>query len=190
MSAAVPPAATRRADAERNRGRILAAAHAAFADPGAEVSRAEVSRRAEVGMATLYRNFSNRRELLEAVFADEVDAICAAATGTGATGDAGEALLTWLHQLFTFFAGRRRIVTALLEHRDGDDPLFGRSRSRVLEAGRPLLEAAQQAKQVPDHLTFDQVLDLVHAIAAIDATTDHVGPIPEVALRQLRRDVC
>ena len=51
------PSPTRRADAERNRDKILAAARTAFADPDAEVSMAEISRRAGVGMATLYRNF-------------------------------------------------------------------------------------------------------------------------------------
>jgi AcrR family transcriptional regulator len=51
----------------------------AFADPEAEVSMAEISRRAGVGMATLYRNFPGRRELLGALFTEEVDAICRAA---------------------------------------------------------------------------------------------------------------
>src|SRR5215472_1685086 len=94
------PPPTRRADAERNRGKILAAARAAFADPEAEVSMAEISRRAGVGMATLYRNFPGRRELLEAVFADEVDAICEAAEAPGAS------LISWLHQLFAFFSSK------------------------------------------------------------------------------------
>src|SRR5271163_2967110 len=70
----------RRADAERNRGKILEAARAAFADPEAEISMAEVSRLAGVGMATLYRNFPGRRELLEALYIDEVDAVCEAAS--------------------------------------------------------------------------------------------------------------
>ena len=70
------PVPTRRADAERNRDKILAAARTAFADPEAEISMAEISRRAGVGMATLYRNFPGRRELLEALYADEVNAIC------------------------------------------------------------------------------------------------------------------
>src|SRR5690349_19569836 len=84
----------RRADAERNRDKILAAARAAFADPAAEVSMAEIARRAGVGMATLYRNFPGRRELLEALFTDEVDAICEAAEGDGETP--GAVLTTWL----------------------------------------------------------------------------------------------
>ena len=73
------PALTRRADAERNRDKILAAARTAFADPDAEVSMAEISRRAGVGMATLYRNFPGRQELLEALYTDEVNAVCQAA---------------------------------------------------------------------------------------------------------------
>ena len=51
------PAPTRRADAERNRDKILGAARAAFATSDAQVSMAEISRLAGVGMATLYRNF-------------------------------------------------------------------------------------------------------------------------------------
>ena len=72
----MPP---KRADAQRNRDKILAAAREAFADPAAEVSMAEVARRAGVGMATLYRNFAGKRELLEALYVDEVDAVVEAA---------------------------------------------------------------------------------------------------------------
>src|SRR6476659_11117017 len=89
----------RRADAERNRGKILAAARTAFADPETEVSMAEISRRAGVGMATLYRNFPGRQELLEALYTDEVDAVCQAAeTIDGETP--GAALVAWLHRFF------------------------------------------------------------------------------------------
>ncbi|HLG74579.1 MAG TPA: helix-turn-helix domain-containing protein, partial [Chloroflexota bacterium] len=70
---------SRRADAQHNRERILAAARSAFADPEADVSMAEIARRAHVGMATLYRNFPGRRELLEALYIDEVNTVCRAA---------------------------------------------------------------------------------------------------------------
>src|SRR5260221_10156048 len=89
----------RRADAARNRDTILAAARAAFAASDAQVSMAEISRRAGVGMATLYRNFPGRRELLEALFTDEVNAICQAAeTVDGETP--GEVLTAWIHPFF------------------------------------------------------------------------------------------
>src|ERR1700684_134851 len=74
-----PSFPTRRAKAERNRDKILTVARTAFAEQDAEVSMAEISRRAGVGMATLYRNFRSRRELLEALYLDEIDALCAAA---------------------------------------------------------------------------------------------------------------
>src|SRR5215210_9317680 len=120
-----PP--TRRADAERNRDKILAAARAAFADPDAKVSMAEISRRAGVGMETLYRNFPGRRELLEALYTDEVDAICEAA-GTVGGETPGAALMAWLHRFFAFFTSKRHVASELLEHSDSSNPVFGESR--------------------------------------------------------------
>ncbi len=67
-SPAQPP--RRRSDAERNRTRILDAAREVLADRAAEFSMATVARRAGVGMATVYRNFPGRRELLETLFAE------------------------------------------------------------------------------------------------------------------------
>src|SRR5579872_4866124 len=101
MTADQERAPAKRADAERNRDKILAAARAAFAEPGAQVSMAEVARRAGVGMATLYRNFPGRRELLEALYTDEVDAICAAAEAMGGAAPGAE-LTAWLHRFFAF----------------------------------------------------------------------------------------
>jgi len=172
----------RRADAERNRDKILAAARSAFADPEAEVSMAEISRRARVGMATLYRNFPGRRELLEALYTDEVDAICKAAEAPGAS------LLPWLRQLFAFFASKRHIAAELLKHTDSGNPLFGGSRARVTAAGQPLLAAAQHAREVRDDLALEQVLDLIHAIATIRGDTSYVQPILETSLDGLRAE--
>jgi AcrR family transcriptional regulator len=170
----------RRADAERNRDKILAAARSAFADPGTEVSMAEISRRAGVGMATLYRNFPGRRELLEALYTDEVNAICEAAEAPGAS------LLSWLRQLFAFFASKRHIAAELLKHTDSGNSVFGGSRARVTAAGQPLLAAAQQAHEVRDDLTLEQVLDLIHAIATIRGDTSYVQAILQAALDGLR----
>src|SRR6516165_2545293 len=114
----------RRADAERNRDKILAAARSAFADPGTEVSMAEISRRAGVGMATLYRNFPGRQELLEALYTDEVDAVCQAAETTGGETP-GAALAAWLYRFFAFTTSKRHIAAELLKQTDRSNPLFG-----------------------------------------------------------------
>jgi AcrR family transcriptional regulator len=179
------PAPARRADAERNRGKILAAARTAFADPEAEISMAEVSRRAGVGMATLYRNFPGRRELLEALYADEVNAICEAAQ-TAAGETPGAVLTAWLHQFFAFATSKRHIGAELLKHTDRSDPLFGNNRARVIAACQPLFAAAQRAREVRDDLVLEQVLDMVIAIAAIHGDTRYLEPILQAALDGLR----
>jgi len=179
------PSPTRRADAERNRDKILAAARTAFAGPDAQVSMAEISRRAGVGMATLYRNFPGRRELIEALYTNEVDAICEAAeTVDGETP--GAALMAWLHRFFAFFISKRHVASKLLEHSDSSNPVFGESRARVFAAGRPLLVAAQHTHEVRDDLTLEQILDMVVAIATIHGDTRYLEPILQTALDGLR----
>jgi AcrR family transcriptional regulator len=175
----------RRADAERNRDKILAAARAAFAGPDADVSMAEISRRAGVGMATLYRNFPGRRELLEALYAQKIGALCdAAVIADGETP--GAALLAWLRQFFAFVTSKRAIAAELLERSDGSNPLLGEGRARVLSAARPLLEAAQGANEVRRELTLEQITDMVVAIAKIHGDSRYVEPILQAALEGLR----
>jgi AcrR family transcriptional regulator len=171
----------RRADAERNRDKILAAARAAFAEPGAEISMAEISRRAGVGMATLYRNFPGRRELLEALYTEEVDAVCEAA-GAVAGETPGAALTAWLRRFVAFSAGKRDIAAELLTHVDSSNPVFNENRDRVLAAGRPLLVAAQHAREVRDDLTLDQVLDMIIAITRIPGDPGYLEPILQTTL--------
>ena len=174
----------RRSDAERNRGRIIVAARGVLTDRDAEVSMAEVARRAGVGMATLYRNFPGRRELLEALYAEEVDQLCQAAGQV--SGSPGEALVAWLRRFAVFHHSKHPIAAELLRHTDAADPVFGSSRDRVLTAGRPLLVAAQQTHEVRTDLALDQVLDLVLAATTIPGTPAYVGPILQAALDGLR----
>jgi AcrR family transcriptional regulator len=179
------PSPTRRADAERNRAKILAAARSAFADPEAEISMAEISRRADVGMATLYRNFPGRRDLLEALYTDEVSAVCNAAKSVDGETP-GAILMGWLHRFFAFVTSKRHIASELLEHTDRSNPLFDNNRARVIAAGRPLLAAAQRAQEVRDDLALEQVLDMVIAVATIHGDTRYLEPILQTALDGLR----
>jgi AcrR family transcriptional regulator len=184
MPANQVPSPVRRADAERNRTKILAAARSAFAEADAEVSMAEISRRAGVGMATLYRNFPGRQDLLEALYTDEVDAVCQAAETIDETP--GAALVAWLRRFFAFITSKRHIAAELLKQTDASDALFKNSRTRVMTAGRPLLAAAQHAGEVRDDLTLEQILDMIVAIATIHGDTGYTGAILEAALDGLR----
>ena len=180
-----PQTPPRRVDAERNRERILTAARDAFADPEADVSMAEISRRAGVGSATLYRNFANRRQLLEALYVDEIDAVCEAAATIG--GDTpGASLTAWLRRFYAYFTSKRLVAAELLKHSDADDPVFGTGYTRVLDAGRPLLLAAQASGETRSDLTLEQILDMVAAIAKIPGDTSYREPILQAALDSLR----
>jgi AcrR family transcriptional regulator len=175
----------KRADAARNRDKILAAARAAFADADARVSMAEISRRAGVGMATLYRNFPSRQELLEALYTDEVNAVCEAAQAVD--GETPAAMLTaWLQRFFAFYNSKRHVGDELLRQSDDGRPFLNEGRSRVLAASRPLLLAAQASHEVRDELTLEQILDMIIAIAKIDGDAAYLQPILQTALNGLR----
>jgi len=146
---------------------------------------AEISRLAGVGMATLYRNFPGRQDLLEALYTDEVNAICQAAETAGGETP-GAVLTTWLHRFFAFATSKRHIASELLKHTDHSNPLFASNRARVIAAGRPLLAAAQRAREIRDDLTLEQILDMVIAIATIHGGTRYLEPILQTALDGLR----
>ncbi|MET7486788.1 helix-turn-helix domain-containing protein [Streptomyces sp. NPDC005538] len=169
----------RRAAAERNRDKILDAAREAFTEPAPDISMAEIARRAGVGMATLYRNFPGRQELLEALYADEVDQICAAATIEPGQSPA-DALTAWLRLQIAFIPHKRLIISELLQHTDRDD--ITSHRARAIEAGGPLLTAAQNAGEIRTDLTLEQIFDLIVAVAKINEFPDYLQPLFDAVL--------
>ena len=80
---------TKRADARRNREKLLAAAGELFATVGTDVSLDAVAKRAGVGIGTLYRNFPTRDALVEAAYRAEVEHLCEAAEELLAAHPAG-----------------------------------------------------------------------------------------------------
>jgi AcrR family transcriptional regulator len=179
------PASAKRTDAVRNRERILRAAREAFADDRADVSMAEIVRRSGVGSATLYRNFATRRDLLEALYVDEVDAVCAAASTIQGDSTA-DRLVAWLHRFFGYVTSKRHVATELLTHTEREDAVFTASRDRVLAAGAPLFSAALDAGDIRTAMDLGQILDLVVAIAKIPGEPAYLEPILDTALVGLR----
>jgi AcrR family transcriptional regulator len=179
---------SRRATAANNRDKILKAAAEAFAQQDADVSMAEISRRAGVGMATLYRNFAGRRELLVALYLDEVNAVCDAAE---VLEDAtpGARFEAWLHRFFAFFNSKHQVAELLKRSDDDPAPFFRTNRSRVLAAGKPLLLAAQDAGEIREDLTLEQILEMIVAIATISADPRYLEPILQTAFDGLRGSV-
>lgn len=176
MTTTSPTLSIRRTDAKRNRDRIISAAKAAFAAPGANPSLAEISRRAGVGMATLYRNFPTRLDLLEALYAAEADAAFSAPDLNSET-DPAERLRAWLREFFIFAASKRHVAAELLTHVNGDSPIFDDTKTRVIAAGRPLFDAAQRSHRIRADLTLAQVLEMLVSIAAIDGDPTYREPL-------------
>ncbi|MFK0258573.1 TetR/AcrR family transcriptional regulator [Streptomyces sp. NPDC090445] len=171
--AAAPPGRPMRADARRNAEKIVAAAGAVIAEHGADASLEEVARRAGVGSATLHRHFPSRQALLEAVFKDRVEALCAKADRLLAEPDPGQALTTWLHAVGAHAVANRGLGASLM--RDGDPGLGETCHDMITAAGDALLARAQTAGAVRAGITIAPLLKLVGAIAlATEQETD--GP--------------
>ncbi|MFI6761034.1 TetR family transcriptional regulator [Micromonospora sp. NPDC050417] len=87
-----------RADAARNRARVLRVAYETFAEEGAGVPIDEIARRAGVGAGTVYRHFPTKESLLQAIVADRMHQVVERAR-TQAETDPGEGLYAFLFQM-------------------------------------------------------------------------------------------
>lgn len=181
-----PRARPKRADAQRNYDKVVEAARAAFADRGASTSLEEIARRAQVGIGTLYRHFPTRQALLEAVYVDEVTALCRSAADLDGLPP-WEALVGWLHRFVGYMATKQALAQELLDYLDRDSNLFRSSRAALYAAGEPLLERAQQAQVVRADTDIAEVIQMVHGIAKIPSTdTAQIDHILDIALDGLR----
>ncbi len=102
-----------RADAQRNRERILTVARDAFTQSGAQVSLDDIAKQAGVGAGTLYRHFPTREALLEAVYRTEVEKLAAAEKEFARTMPPIEALRAWMLLFVDYIAAKQIIAPAL-----------------------------------------------------------------------------
>ena len=102
-----------RADAVRNRERILEVAKGAFTRSGADISLDDIAKQVGVGPGTLYRHFPTRDALLEAVYRTEVDRLAAAEKEFSATKAPIDALQAWMLLFVDYIAAKQIIAPAL-----------------------------------------------------------------------------
>ena len=124
----------RRADAARNFDALLEAARDAFAELGADAPLEDVARRAGVGIATLYRNFPTREQLIENVYVTEVEAVCRTAE-EAAGQEPWEGVSAWLHRFVEYIGAKRPLVVRLNQ----DSATYQACREALYAAGEPLL---------------------------------------------------
>jgi AcrR family transcriptional regulator len=128
------PARKPRADAKRNRERILEIAKEVFTRDGAAASLDDIARRSRIGSATLYRHFPTRDALIEAVYRSEVEKLAAAEQRFAAIMPPLEALRAWMLLFIDHVAGKRLIIPAM-------DTVAGGS-MRLIEGSRSLIHSA------------------------------------------------
>jgi AcrR family transcriptional regulator len=123
-----------RADAQRNREQLLAAAVAAFSADGPDITLESIARSAGVGIGTLYRHFPSREALVDAAYRSELARLCDSVPGLLHSRPADEALRAWLELLGEYMTTKRGMTDALrMVVASGKDP-FTESRGRLLAA--------------------------------------------------------
>ncbi|MER8069291.1 helix-turn-helix domain-containing protein [Streptomyces sp. NPDC094034] len=170
-----------RRDAERNRRRIITAAHEVFRERGTGATLDDVAARAGVGVGTVYRRFANKEELVDALFDDMIDNVEALSREAATDPDAWHALATSLEkvcEIQTFDRGLREVMLGT-----GQGP---KRQARVHERIKPAVDqliarAKEQGTLRQDFKGFD--LPMIQLMVA--AITDHTGH-PELWRRYLR----
>ncbi|MFF4345584.1 TetR/AcrR family transcriptional regulator [Kitasatospora sp. NPDC001540] len=168
MSTSSPDGGGRRprADAARNRARLLAAARRLFTERGDAVQLPDVAREAGVGMGTVYRHFPTRDALVEAAAEDRFAEILAFAHAL-AEEPGDDPLLAYLRRVGEVLESDRGLSAAIEASRGtaGSAPL-GHTRARLEEAVAVLVDHARQAGTVRPDTTVADVHLLVGAISA------------------------
>jgi AcrR family transcriptional regulator len=155
-----------RADAQRNRDKLLVAATDAFAAAaeGQDVALETIAARAGVGIGTLYRHFPSRDALVMAAYQHEVDALCAAAGDLLAALPADEALRAWAERFADYVATKRAMGNALRSAAASDSPLLAQTRGRILDALRLLLEAGAASGTLRADVDPTDVMRVINGI--------------------------
>jgi AcrR family transcriptional regulator len=150
-----------RADAVRNRERVLEAAKAVFSQGGAEAGLEKVARQAGVGIGTLYRHFPTREALYEAVYRREVEQLTDLSRQLVAAAPPWEGLRCWMRALVEFIGTKKGMAAALALAAHKPPELMAFTSSRLQEAIEMLLHPAVAAGEVRDDVGPEDLLRAV-----------------------------
>jgi AcrR family transcriptional regulator len=170
-----PSAATLRrprADAVRNRERVLEAAKAVFSAGGPDASLEAVAKRAGVGIGTLYRHFPTREALFEAVYRREVQQLTELAEALKSEAEPVDALRRWMRSNVEFIATKKGMLAALALAVHGSSELYAHTFERLTKAVRALLERAVAAGEMRADISPE---DLLRALIGMCYIHDQPG---------------
>ncbi|MCK9876670.1 TetR/AcrR family transcriptional regulator [Frankia sp. Ag45/Mut15] len=178
-----------RADARRNRERLLAVAVRVLSQDGPQVPLEAVAREAGVGIGTLYRHFPTREALVDAAYQGELDRLCDCVDDLLVTLAPAAALRAWMDRFFDYLTTKRGMGSALRALvASGGNP-FARSRERLTSAVATLLRAGASAGELRADVAPDDVLVALSGIclaAADRQDRDQAGRLLDLFLAALR----
>jgi AcrR family transcriptional regulator len=184
-----PMTSTQRADARRNRQRLIGAAARAFASGDENVTLEAIARASGVGIGTLYRHFPTREALVEAVYRDQVERLRSGAQELLAAHRAARALRLWMDLFADWVATKRGMTDTLRAMISSGDIGLAQTRSEILAIVRALTEAAADSGEVRDDVAAGDVvasLAGILAVAGAPAQRNQAGRLFDLLMDGLR----
>lgn len=167
MSQPAPRRRAPRSDGRRNRRLIAEAAARAFATQGEDASLNAIARDAGVGIATLFRHFPTREALVEAIYSDSLEDLCAAAAPLAAEHDALGATRAWAARFLDFISLKSGMADTLRALTDADLASRVDAVDRLTEAVESLLAKGRAEGAFRPSVTADDVLAALSGTALI-----------------------
>jgi AcrR family transcriptional regulator len=161
-----------RADAQRNRERILEVAKQAFTKSGANASLDDIAKQSGVGAGTLYRHFPTRDALLEAVYRTEVEKLAAAEKKFAATMPPMDALRAWMLLFIDYIATKKIIAPALNALVGGPSKVIEASYAQTHGAIRALVKRAIKSGDIRKDLDPVDLLKALVGVSFMSASPD------------------
>jgi AcrR family transcriptional regulator len=153
-----------RADARRNYSHLLAVARDVVTEHGVDASMRDIARRANVGLATLFRHFPTREALFEALLRSNLDALTQKAGELETSNPPDEALVSWFREGVAFVHSYSGVVALMARaHEDPDSALYAPC-TAVHEAGARLLLRAQAEGTARADMDADDLFALMSAL--------------------------
>ena len=178
----------KRADAQRNLDALVEAAKAVFDASGVDAPVREIAARAGVGIATVYRHFPQRADLVAAVYRREVDACVAAAETLARDHEPFDSLVRWLHRYTSFIATKHGMASAYRSGVPAFEALPGYFREHLEPALRSLLDAAANAGHVRSDIAPYELLRAVAnlCVQPADVPPNHARRMVDLLIDGLR----
>jgi AcrR family transcriptional regulator len=171
-----------RADAERNRRRLIEAATAMFCEHGLEIGVGEIARRAGVGRGTLFRNFPTKDDLIAAVVVDRMAESVSRAREALTAPEPGQGLFELIDQSIGRVTIDRALFDAIGDEWLTNDEIRG-AHTELMEALDALVTRAQASEAVRSDISAVDVLMMIKGVCEAMRSFQHLDP--DVGMRQL-----